>query len=51
MAGYGWDEFDLDPVYSSKVKITISSVYSTGENGFIEAEIYAGTISVSLVLT
>ena len=37
-----WDAFDLTPVISSSVKVSVDTVYSTDSNGFIEIEIYSG---------
>ena len=37
-----WEVFDLTPVMSSSVKVTVDTVYSTDHNGFIEIEFYAG---------
>ena len=41
-SGYMWDAFNLKPVDTTFVKITVSSVYTTQDNGFIEVEFYAG---------
>ena len=38
----GWDSHELTPVDSTSVKITVDSVYSTQNNGFIEIEVHAG---------
>ena len=37
-----WEPFDLTPVMSSYVKVSVDTVYSTDYNGFIEIEMYAG---------
>ena len=35
-----WQEFPLDNIATSYVKITVLSVYTSHKNGFIEVEFY-----------
>ena len=37
-----WQEFPLDNIATSYVKITVLSVYTTYRNGFVEVEFYVG---------
>ena len=37
-----WQEFQLDDIATSYVKITVLSVYTTYKNGFVEVEFYVG---------
>ena len=40
--GLLWDVFEIKPVDTDSVKISVDSVYTTNNNGFVEVEIFGG---------
>ena len=41
-AGQAWDEFSLDHIRTSSVRITVMEVYTSGNNGCNELKFYTG---------
>ena len=42
-----WDEFSLDHVRTSSVRVTVMEVYASINNGFNELEFYTGDSELS----
>ncbi len=40
--GQVWEEMPLSDIEADSVKLTVTSVYGTGNNGFVEVEFYKG---------
>ena len=47
--GQAWDEFSLDNISTSFVRITVMEVYDTLNNGFNELEFYTGNSELSSI--
>ncbi len=43
-----WETFPLTPVISNYIKFTVTSVWTRGNNGYVEIEIY-GTPGMSML--
>ena len=48
-AGQAWDEFMLDHIRTSSIRITVIEVYTSDNNGFIELEFYTGMSELSFL--
>ena len=48
--GQHWDEFSIDHIRTTFVRIEVLEVYSTSNNGFIEVEFYTGISKSSLIV-
>ena len=48
-AGQAWDEFLLDHIRTSSIRITVTEVYTSDNNGFNELEFYTGISELSFL--